>query len=149
MLVRAIALGFALLLATAPAGAVDTGAGGTLSDVRELIAAEDWTRALSIVKRIVAGEPDNPDALNLLAYTLRHTGELPRAEGFYLKALSIAPLHLGANEYLGELYVQTGALDKARERLAVLEAACSTDCEEYRALAAAIAGPEATRQPRW
>jgi hypothetical protein len=39
--------------------------------------------------------------------------------------------HLGINEYLGELYVQTNRLDLAKERLAVLN---GCKCEEYEEL---------------
>jgi len=92
----------------------------------------------SASRRRVAASPEDPDALNLLAYTLRHTGDIRNAEGFYLKALAIEPEHIGANEYLGELYVGSGELDKALERLVVLEAACSADCEEYLELKALI-----------
>jgi len=131
----ATALILAIGLAT-PSWAVDRGTGDTLADAQELVANENWTAALAVLKRIVAASPEDPDALNLLAYTLRHTGDIRNAEGFYLKALAIAPEHIGAN--LGELYVETGALDKALERLAVLEAACSADCEEYLELKALI-----------
>jgi hypothetical protein len=47
------------------------------------------------------------------------------------------PKHLGANEYLGELYLEMKQPDKAKERLAVLKAACG-DCEEYEDLENAI-----------
>ena len=61
------------------------------------------------------------------------------ALGFYLKALKINPKHKGAHEYLGELYVETGQLAKAREMLADLEKLCgNTSCEEYEDLEKAI-----------
>nr|WP_295890772.1 tetratricopeptide repeat protein [uncultured Devosia sp.] len=138
MLTRTLAVLLAILALAAPVAAVDTGTGDNLSDAQALIANENWTAALPVLKRIVADQPNDPDALNLLAYVLRHTGDYRNAEGFYLKALGIAPQHLGANEYLGELYVLTGALDKAKERLAVVESICGTTCEEYLELKAAI-----------
>jgi len=69
---------------------------------------------------------------------LRKSGDYRRAQGFYLKALKIKPMHRGANAYLGELYVETGQLAKARQRLEVLEAVCGTGYEEYRAHKQAI-----------
>ena len=42
--------------------------------------------------------------------------------------LEIKPDHNGINEYLGELYIQTDRMDKARARLAVLK---NCNCEEY------------------
>ena len=44
----------------------------------------------------------------------------------------------GANEYLGELYLETGELKKAEGRLAELVAACPSGCEEREELAEAI-----------
>ena len=49
--------------------------------------------------------------------------------------LEIAPTHKGINEYLGELYVNTNRIEKAKERLKVLE---GCNCEEYKELQAAI-----------
>ena len=70
----------------------------------------------------------NPDILNYLGYTLRKTGDLEKAESYYLKGLELDAGHLGINEYLGELYVQTGRIELAKERLQVLS---GCDCEEY------------------
>ncbi len=61
----------------------------------------------------------------------------------YQKALAIKPDHRGANEYIGELYLETGKPAKARERLKVLDSACFFGCEEYDELKAAIAAYEA------
>jgi Flp pilus assembly protein TadD len=134
-----------LMLAVAPVGAVDPGGSSTdsaerdLATVRRLIDREDYAGAIVILDRLVVDEPDNADVHNLLGYSLRKTGETGVAEQHYLRALELEPLHVGANEYLGELYVETGALDKARERLGVLEQACrGRDCAEYRELAEAI-----------
>ena len=138
MLIRTLAALLVMLALAAPAAAVDRGTGDNLSDAQELVDSENWTAALAVLKRIVADQPEDPDALNLLAYTLRHTGDYRNAEGIYRKALGIDPQHLGANEYLGELYVLTGALDQAQERLAVIESICGIACEEYLELKAAI-----------
>tara|TARA_X000000368_G_C22810186_1_gene614326 strand:+ start:53 stop:343 length:291 start_codon:yes stop_codon:yes gene_type:complete len=70
----------------------------------------------------------NPDILNYLGFTLRKTGDLEKAEVYYLKGLELDAGHLGINEYLGELYVQTNRIDLAKERLAVLN---GCKCEEY------------------
>ena len=53
---------------------------------------------------------------------------MKEAEKYYLQGLEIEPNHNGINEYLGELYVETNRIDKARERLAVLK---NCKCEEY------------------
>ena len=73
----------------------------------------------------------NPDILNYLGYTLRKTGNFEKAEKFYLEGLKLDSGHLGINEYLGELYVQTGRIDLAKERL---QALYGCKCEEYEEL---------------
>ena len=55
-------------------------------------------------------------------------GKFEEAEKYYLAGLKIKPNHNGINEYLGELYVQTGRIELAKERLAVLK---NCNCEEY------------------
>jgi len=40
-------------------------------------------------------------------------------------------MHRGANEYLGELFLELGRIDRAKERLAVLDRACPFGCAEY------------------
>ena len=49
-------------------------------------------------------------------------------EKYYLLGLQVEPNHVGINEYLGELYVKTGRVELAKERLAVLK---NCNCEEY------------------
>ena len=53
-----------------------------------------------------------------------------KAMTYYTKALNMEPTHLGANEYMGELYLEMNDLPKAEERLAVLKNACG-DCDEF------------------
>ena len=71
---------------------------------------------------------NNPDILNYLGFTLRKTGKFQEAEKFYLAGLKINPNHNGINEYLGELYVKTGRIGLAKERLEILK---KCNCEEY------------------
>ena len=61
------------------------------------------------------------------------------AEKFYDEALRIDPRHRGALEYSGELYLQTGDLARAEQRLAALDKACFLPCAEYSDLKKAIA----------
>ena len=84
-------------------------------------------------KLIKAYEKDkkNPDILNYLGFTLRKTGDYEKAETYYLKGLELDAGHLGINEYLGELYVQTNRIDLAKKRLEVLN---GCKCEEYEEL---------------
>ena len=54
-----------------------------------------------------------------------------KAEKYYLKALKINDKHIGALEYLGELYYETGRLEEAFELLDRLESAAGKNSEEY------------------
>ena len=64
---------------------------------------------------------------------------IPTAETFYNEALRIEPKHRGALEYSGELYLMTGNLDMAEQRLAALDKACFVPCEEHSDLERAVA----------
>jgi len=83
--------------------------------------------------------PDNADVLNYLGYTNRKLGHIDRGISYYRKALAIAPDHAGANEYLGEAYLQKGDLAAAKAQLKKLEAICGgRACEPYQDLAEEI-----------
>ena len=49
----------------------------------------------------------------------------------YNEALRIDPKHRAAHEYLGEAYLMTGNVAKAKEHLAQLDRLCTFGCEEY------------------
>ena len=87
-----------------------------------------YVKALEKLQQAYKTDRNNPDILNYLGFTLRKTGKLEEAEKFYLAGLKIKPDHNGINEYLGELYVKTGRMELAKERLAVLK---NCNCEEY------------------
>ena len=102
-----------------------------LAPFQELIQAGQYQQAIDQLGQALKEAPDNADLLNLIAYSHRNLNQIDEALGFYQKALEIEPEHLGANEYLGELYLEMGQLMKAQERLAVLDDACFFGCEEY------------------
>jgi len=110
---------------------------------RKLIDASDYAAALPLLQQVVARESKNADAYNELGFVQRKLGDREGALAQYRSALAIEPEHLGANEYLGELYLEMGDLEQARERLKVLDRACLFGCEEYSELKAAIADYEA------
>ena len=90
-----------------------------------------YLKAYDKFSKAYAKDKKNADVLNYLGYTLRKTGDLEKAEMYYLKGLELDSGHLGINEYLGELYVQTNRIELARERLEVLK---GCKCEEYEEL---------------
>jgi Flp pilus assembly protein TadD len=124
-----------------PALAVDTVTSKDapdLTSVRAKIKAKDYQAAL-VELRTVADTHQHADVYSLMGFSLRKTGDYPTALTFYKKALEFDVDHKGAREYLGELYVETGDLLKARDQLAVLEKLCPQGCEEREDLEQAIA----------
>ena len=87
-----------------------------------------YLKALNKLEKAYAKDKKNADILNYLGYALRKTGDFEKAEKFYLIGLELDAGHLGINEYLGELYVQTNRIELAKERLKVLY---GCKCEEY------------------
>jgi Flp pilus assembly protein TadD len=94
------------------------------------VKAGNYDQAIPLLQKVVAASPQNPDALNWLGFSYRKTGSMSQALVYYQKALDLQPKHIGANEYMGELYLELKDLPKAEERLAVLKQTC-LDCEEY------------------
>jgi tetratricopeptide (TPR) repeat protein len=137
------AASLAMALSTAmPAFAVDNMDASTpvdLTSVRAKIAAKDYKGALAEL-RDLAEDNQQADVYNLLGFTLRKTGDFKTSLTYYTKALELEPDHKGAHEYLGELYVETGDMPKAKEQLAALTKLCPNGCEELDDLKAAIAG---------
>ena len=138
-----------LALALSPAFAADTApaapaaAADKLAAARAQIDDKKWAAAIDELKRV--NDTGNADWNNLMGYSLRkaRTPDYAGAEKFYNEALRIDPKHRGALEYSGELYLMTGELAKAEQRLAALEKACLMKCEEYADLKKAVAGYKA------
>jgi len=90
-----------------------------------------YLKALDKLEKAYDKDKKNADILNYLGFALRKTGDFEKAEKFYLKGLKLDAGHLGINEYLGELYVQTNRIELAKERLQILS---GCKCEEYEEL---------------
>jgi len=112
------------------------------------IEAKDYATGLTLLAKVVRGDAKNADAWNYIGYADRMTGKFDESLDAYKKALALKPDHLGANEYLGELYVQTGNTEMAKAQLAKLEKLCGGNCDEYRQLAKAISTGKAASLDR-
>jgi len=112
--------------------------GVDLTSVRTKIAAKNYAAALEELRGL-AEDTQQADVYNLLGFTLRKTGDYETSLSYYTKALELQPDHKAAHEYLGELFVETGKLDKAKEQLAVLAKLCPSGCDERDDLQKAIA----------
>ena len=146
MRVFASCVALAMLLAAggvlAPAAwAIDTIPSATapdLTSVRAKIKAKDFKGALAELTPMLETH-QHADVYNLMGFSLRKTGDYKQAYTFYRKALEFDPAHKGALEYLGELYIETGQIDKAKENVALLKMLCPSGCEELEDLEEAIA----------
>ena len=147
MMTKHWALAILLGAIGAPSAAVAAGADDTSGTDRtrsayeqavKLVEAADYEDAIQVLVKLTRKESGNADVLNMLGFAHRKLGRVETAFDYYRKALAIEPRHLGANEYLGELYLETGELDKAEERLGELAIACPSGCEERDELSEAI-----------
>ena len=108
-----------------------------LKPIIALIEEGNFESAIDMLHDELDLDPDNPDIMTLLGYSYRKTKNYEDALTFYEWALKAEPEHRGANEYLGELYLETNQLHKAVQQLEILDNLCS-DCKEYTTLKNAI-----------
>lgn len=143
---KTYALLISLLLAGASIAATDALAIDTVSSrdapdltsVRAKIKAKDFKAAIVELTPMLETH-QHADVYNLMGFSLRKSGDPKQAYTFYRKALDFDPEHKGALEYMGELYVETGQVDKARENVVLLKKLCPGGCEELADLEQAIA----------
>ena len=103
-----------------------------------LVKERQYAEAIPLLQQVLARDPGNADAYNYLAFSQRKVGLFQEALHNYLRALDLDPDHIGAREYLGELYLQLNQDDKAEEQLARLKVLCPLGCEAREDLARAI-----------
>lgn len=120
-----------------------TAAGKDYEKAVSLVEAGDYNAAIPLLEQVVVDSPQSADAWNYLGFSNRKLGNYETALQYYDNALTIDPEHLGANEYMGELYLELNNLAKAEERLKVLDEACFFGCDPYYALKDAIAAYKA------
>ncbi len=139
--VLAVVLTFGLISAAMAAGTSSKSTPRKPGDYElgvKAVKAANYEKAIMRLSKVVAAKPGNADAWNWIGFSHRKMKHFDQAFAAYRKALAIDPEHRGANEYLGELYLQTGDLAKAKERLKKLDDVCTFGCEEFDDLKAAI-----------
>ena len=102
----------------------------------KLVKTYKFEKAIKALNKLLTETPDGytkADIYNYLGYASRkqRAPNFEKAESYYLKALKIDPNHIGALEYLGELYYETGRVDKASELLEKLKIVAGENSEEY------------------
>lgn len=144
VIVILMALLVGLMLNGAPAHAFSSSTSATKTDDPDLrkgdaaLIEKRYEDALASFQRVIARDPESADAWSQSGFANRKLGRFDEALDAYHQALEIQPFHLGANEYLGELYLQTDQPDKAEEMLGFLRRACPEGCEELAALTLAV-----------
>ena len=102
----------------------------------KLIKSYEYEKAIKALNKLLTETPDGytkADLYNYLGYATRKQQKpnFEKAEKYYLEALKINDQHIGALEYLGELYYETDRLEEAFKLLDRLESAAGKDSDEY------------------
>ena len=106
---------------------------------KKLIYKKKYEKGLDTLKSIEEETPfgyTSADLYNYMGFASRKQ-KIPNykdAENYYLKALSFDKDHIGALEYLGELYVETDRRDEALVLLDRIKAVAGDGSSEYKDL---------------
>lgn len=109
-----------------------------LESILGLIDEGEYIGAIDRLHIELDNDQDNPDILSLLGYSYRKVLNYEDALTFYQSALRVEPEHMGANQHLGELYIETGQLDKAQSQLELLDSLSLFASSEYAQLKESI-----------
>ena len=109
-----------------------------LNMVRSLVYGKKYKKAENRLISLELKFPQNADIQNYLGFVSRKMDKLGKSDAYYKKALQIDPMHKGALEYQGELFLQYKNVEKAKANLKLLERICGVNCEEYKELKKAI-----------
>jgi Flp pilus assembly protein TadD len=109
------------------------------TQARQAIELKHYDVAIRVLKQV--DQKRSADWHNLMGFSLRLNTppQLVSAEQHYQAALRINPLHLGALEYYGELFLLKNDVSGAQTLLERLERACPSGCEELRDLQKSMA----------
>jgi len=95
-----------------------------------LINEGNYEAALRRLDRAALAFGPHPDILTYQGFANRKLARFGTAEVYYNRALAVAPEHLGALEYYGELKVERGDMAGAKAHLAKLDELCTFGCYE-------------------
>jgi tetratricopeptide (TPR) repeat protein len=104
-----------------------------------LINNKDFKRAIKILNDLISEDPNGytkADLYNYLGFATRKQSnpDYELAEDYYLKALELNNNHVGALEYLGELYFETARRDEALVLLDRIKMFAGDNSNEYKDL---------------
>jgi len=125
----------ALLLGAGPALSMGGGFGddpaAKYKEAVEAVEAKKYDDAIKSLEAVLEDDGRNADALNYMGFSYRKLGRYELALNFYTRALKVNPDHKGANEYIGEAYLELNQPEKAKTHLDRLAKLCNSSCEEY------------------
>ena len=103
---------------------------------KKYIDENNYKKSLKVLKSLTKREDllgFRADIYNLLGFSYRKLSnpELEKSFAAYMMAIEINPKHIGAHEYLGELYLMMNNKDKAFEMLVKLETIAGSSSKEY------------------
>ena len=109
------------------------------NNAKKLIYSKKYEKALDILISLEDKQPigfSKADLYNYLGFATRkkNNPNYEDAEKYYLLALSINANHIGALEYLGELYFETNRLEQAGKLLIKLGSVAGKNSVEYKEL---------------
>ena len=104
-----------------------------------LINNKDFKSAIKVLNDLISEDPNGytkADLYNYLGFATRKQSnpDYELAEEYYLKALEIDINHVGALEYLGELYFETDRRDEALVLLDRIKVFAGVESSEYKDL---------------
>ena len=104
---------------------------------------KSYDKSLKLLQKLTKREDlgdKRADIYNLLGFSYRklNNPQLDKSFAAYMMALELNPKHVGAHEYLGELYLMKGQKDKALSMLNELESLVGKNSKEYKDLLKAI-----------
>ena len=104
---------------------------------------QSYDKSLKLLKKLTKREDlgtKRADIYNLLGFSYRklENPDLDKSFAAYMMAIELDPSHLGAHEYLGELYLMRDQKDKALIILEKLDQLAGSNSEEYKELKIAI-----------
>ena len=104
-----------------------------------LINNKDFNSAIKVLKDLIGEDPNGytkADLYNYLGFATRKQSkpDYELAEEYYLKALEINNNHVGALEYLGEVYFETDRRDEALVLLDRIKIFAGDNSNEYKDL---------------
>ena len=100
---------------------------------------QSYDKSLKLLKKLTKREDlgtKRADIYNLLGFSYRklENPDLDKSFAAYMMAIELDPSHLGAHEYLGELYLMRDQKDKALIILEKLDQLAGSNTEEYKEL---------------